>query len=452
METILIRTLQLILSLSILIVVHEMGHFLFARLFKVRVEKFSLFFDPWFTLFKYKPKNSETEYAIGWLPLGGYVKIAGMIDESMDTEQMKKPIQEWEFRAKPAWQRLLIMIGGVLFNFILAIFIYAMILFTWGDNYIKIQEANLGMAFNSAAHGVGFRDGDILVSADGFAFERYDGETLSRIVEANKVTVKRNGELAEISIPNDMMQRILKDSVTTFARYRMPFVADSIKPNSPAALYGFQKGDSIVELNDKSVSFQEFVEELSKIKKRNSSASLDDSSDKFISVKYIRGGVESIAQIELDTLYQLGIFPILEQSKLFSVENKQYGFFESIPLGIDLGVNTMKNYVSSLKHIFSKEGAKQVGGFASIASVFPERWDWLKFWNMTALISIMLAFLNILPIPALDGGHVLFLLYETVTRRKPSDKFLEYAQIVGMIFLFGLLIWANLNDVIKFLF
>ena len=261
METFLIRALQLIMSLSLLVIIHEGGHFLFARLFKTRVEKFCLFFDPWFTLFKFKPKNSETEYGIGWLPLGGYVKIAGMIDESMDTEQMKQPMQPWEFRAKPAWQRLLIMIGGVLFNFLLALFIYSMILFAWGDEYVPLQKAPLGMDFNETAKAIGFRDGDILVSADGVPFERYGGDMLTSIVDARQVSVLRNGQEVSVYIPEDMMERLLADSVR-FASFRYPFVIDSIMPGQPAALAGLQPGDSITQLDGRNIAYFDFKEEM----------------------------------------------------------------------------------------------------------------------------------------------------------------------------------------------
>ena len=247
METFLIRALQLIMSLSLLVIIHEGGHFLFARLFKTRVEKFCLFFDPWFTLFKFKPKNSETEYGIGWLPLGGYVKISGMIDESMDTEQMKQPVKPWEFRAKPAWQRLLIMVGGVLFNFLLALFIYSMILFAWGDAYIPVQKAPLGMDYNETMHQVGFRDGDVLISADGKPLERMGTDLLTSIIDARQVTVLRDGHETSVYIPEDMVNRLLADSVR-FADFRYPFVIDSLLPGRPAALAGLQTGDSINRL------------------------------------------------------------------------------------------------------------------------------------------------------------------------------------------------------------
>ena len=446
METFLIRALQLIMSLSLLVIIHEGGHFLFARLFKTRVEKFCLFFDPWFTLFKFKPKNSETEYGIGWLPLGGYVKIAGMIDESMDTEQMKQPMQPWEFRAKPAWQRLLIMIGGVLFNFLLALFIYSMILFAWGDEYVPLQKAPLGMDFNETAKSIGFRDGDILVSADGVPFERYGGDMLTSIVDARQVSVLRNGQEVSVYIPEDMMERLLAASVR-FASFRYPFVIDSIMPGQPAALAGLQPGDSITQLDGRNIAYFDFKEEM-----LNRQKAANDSTSRLLTLTYVRAGVADTVKLTTDSLYQIGVAASLQTNKLLPVVKKEYSFFASIPAGVTLGVNTLKDYVSQMKYLFSKEGAKQLGGFGTIGSIFPATWDWYQFWYMTAFLSIILAFMNILPIPALDGGHVLFLIYEIVARRKPSDKFMERAQMVGMFLLFGLLIWANFNDVLRFFF
>ncbi len=446
METFLIRALQLIMSLSLLVIIHEGGHFLFARLFKTRVEKFCLFFDPWFTLFKFKPKNSETEYGIGWLPLGGSVKIAGMIDESMDTEQMKQPMQPWEFRAKPAWQRLLIMIGGVLFNFLLALFIYSMILFAWGDEYVPLQKAPLGMDFNETAKAIGFRDGDILVSADGVPFERYGGDMLTSIVDARQVSVLRNGQEVSVYIPEDMMERLLADSVR-FASFRYPFVIDSIMPGQPAALAGLQPGDSITQLDGRNIAYFDFKEEM-----LNRQKAANDSTSRLLTLTYVRAGVADTVKLTTDSLYQIGVAASLQTNKLLPVVKKEYSFFASIPAGVTLGVNTLKGYVSQMKYLFSKEGAKQLGGFGTIGSIFPATWDWYQFWYMTAFLSIILAFMNILPIPALDGGHVLFLIYEIVARRKPSDKFMERAQMVGMFLLFGLLIWANFNDVLRFFF
>ena len=445
METFLIKAVQLMLSLSLLVVIHEGGHFLFAKLFKTRVEKFRLFFDPWFTILKFKPKNSETEYGLGWIPLGGYVKIAGMIDESMDREQMKQPEQPWEFRAKPAWQRLLIMIGGVLFNFLLALLIYSMILFAWGDSYIPVQQAPLGMQFNETAHNVGFQDGDILLSADGKPFERMGTDLLMSVVDARQVTVLRNGQEVSVYIPEDMINRLMEDSVT-FTTFRMPFVVDSLAANSPAMLAGMQVGDSIIAMNGQMpLAYNDFMAQMQERRETKSD-------DHEINLTIVRNGVQQELTLTTDDDYKMGVYPVTNTTKLMPVVKTDYGFFASFPAGITLGVNTLRGYVNQMKYVFSKEGAKQLGGFGTIGSIFPATWDWHQFWYMTAFLSIILAFMNILPIPALDGGHVLFLIYEIIARRKPSDKFMEYAEMTGMAILFGLLIWANLNDVLRFLF
>lgn len=454
METFLIRALQLILSLSLLVIIHEMGHFLFARLFKTRVEKFCLFFDPWFTLFKFKPKRSETEYAVGWLPLGGYVKISGMIDESMDLEQMKQPPQPWEFRSKPAWQRLLIMVGGVLFNFLLALFIYSMILFAWGDTYIPVQKAPLGMDFNETMHQVGFQDGDVLISADGKPFERMGADLLMGIVDARQVTVLRDGKEASVYIPDGLMDRLLADSVR-FADFRIPFVLDSLAAGSPAQLAGLLPGDSITHLDGQRIAYLDFREQMARRHEQYAQAPTDSTAQALrdITLTYMRQGVENTVALRVDTAFTIGgVYAVGQTDRLLPVVQKDYSFFASFPAGVKLGVETLKGYVGQMKYLFSKEGAKQLGGFGAIGSIFPATWDWHQFWYMTAFLSIILAFMNILPIPALDGGHVLFLIYEIVARRKPSDKFMERAQMVGMFLLFALLIWANLNDVIRFLF
>lgn len=440
METFLIRALQLILSLSLLVIIHEGGHFFFARLFKIRVEKFYIFFDPWFSLFKYKPKNSDTEYGVGWLPLGGYCKISGMIDESMDTEQMKQPAQPWEFRSKPAWQRLLVMVGGVLMNFLLALFIYSMILFTWGDHYTTLSDMTMGMKFNEHAQEIGFRDGDILKSADGKELTRFNMDMIRSIVEAREVTVLRQGEEKKILLPELSLLDVAKED-PMFVDVFYPNVVDSVLPDGGFAKVGIQKGDSLVAFNGKEMtSWNEFLDNMAELDKKTSAA---------FTLVYSRAGVRDTVDVQTDDKFKVAVIGGLVDYKQRTLS---YGFFESFPAGVALGVNTLKGYVNDMKYVFTKEGAKSVGGFATIGSIFPKVWDWQRFWEMTAFLSIILAFMNILPIPALDGGHVLFLLYEIIARRKPSDKFLEYAQMVGMFLLFGLLIWANFNDVLRFLF
>ena len=446
METFLIRALQLVLSLSLLVIIHEGGHFFFARLFKIRVEKFYIFFDPWFSLFKFKPKNSETEYGIGWLPLGGYCKISGMIDESMDTEQMKQPPQPWEFRSKPAWQRLLVMIGGVLMNFLLALFIYSMILFTWGDQYIALKDMSYGMKFNETAREIGFRDGDILVSADGKELTRYNVDMLRSLAEAREGVVLRDGKKEQILLPEISLLEIAKED-PPFVDMLIPNVVDSVLADGGFAKAGLQKGDSLIAFNGTPLhSWNEFTEQLGELRLRSE---VEQNSSASFSLVYSRAGVRDTVNVTTDDQFKVLAYSM---NPGYQPTRLTYGFFESFPAGVALGINTLKGYVNDMKYVFTKEGAKSVGGFGTIGSIFTKVWDWQRFWSMTAFLSIILAFMNILPIPALDGGHVLFLLYELVARRKPSDKFLEYAQMVGMFLLFGLLIWANFNDILRFVF
>ena len=447
METFLIRALQLMMSLSLLVIIHEGGHFFFAKLFKVRVTKFYLFLDPWFSLFKFKPKNSETEYGMGWLPLGGYVQIAGMVDETQNSEDLNHPVEDWEFRAKPAWQRLLIMVGGVMMNFLLALFIYSMILFKWGDQYVSLQDMTYGMEFNERAEEIGFRDGDILLSADDQPLERFDVDMLRAITEARVVKVNRGGQEMDVYLPEISLLDIAKDS-PAFVEPLLPNVVDSVMPGRPFAEVGIRQGDKLLAINGEPLSsYNAFVNKLAELR---SEAEANGKKTANFTLVYSRLGVNDTLAVQTDTLFMVGASS--QALADYKVTKLEYGFFDSFPAGIALGVNTLKGYVNDMKYVFTKEGAKSVGGFGTIGSIFPSVWDWHRFWEMTAFLSIILAFMNILPIPALDGGHVLFLLYEIIARRKPSDKFMERAQMVGMILLFGLLIWANFNDVLRFLF
>ena len=447
METFLIRALQLMMSLSLLVIIHEGGHFFFAKLFKVRVTKFYLFFDPWFSLFKFKPKNSETEYGMGWLPLGGYVQIAGMVDETQNSEDLNHPVEDWEFRAKPAWQRLLIMVGGVMMNFLLALFIYSMILFKWGDQYVSLQDMTYGMEFNERAEEIGFRDGDILLSADDQPLERFDVDMLRAITEARVVKVNRGGQEMDVYLPEISLLDIAKVS-PAFVEPLLPNVVDSVMPGRPFAEVGIRQGDKLLAINGEPLSsYNAFVNKLAELR---SEAEANGKKTANFTLVYSRLGVNDTLAVQTDTLFMVGASS--QALADYKVTKLEYGFFDSFPAGIALGVNTLKGYVNDMKYVFTKEGAKSVGGFGTIGSIFPSVWDWHRFWEMTAFLSIILAFMNILPIPALDGGHVLFLLYEIIARRKPSDKFMERAQMVGMILLFGLLIWANFNDVVRFLF
>lgn len=437
---ILIKALQLILSLSILVITHEFGHFAMAKLFKTRVEKFYLFFDPWFSLFKIK--RGDTEYGIGWLPLGGYVKIAGMIDESMDIKQMSKEPEPWEFRSKPAWQRLFIMIAGVVVNFLSALIIFWMILFTWGESYLPLSESNrYGLEFHQTMLDLGFENGDKIEAVNGVVPETC-GDVVKAVLLEDKsiVDVDRDGEKLQIKIPEDFNQIVLKQEVKGLCAMRIPVVVDSVMAGMPAETAGIQKGDSIISVNGKDARFfGDFTSLLSQHKNED------------VQLALCRDGLNDTLTVKTDEAGRIGIFTT-NPMRWLTPKVKQYGFFAALPAGIGMGVDVLMNYVKQIKLVFSKEGVKQLGGFVTIGNMFPNTWDWMTFWFNTAFLAIILAFMNILPIPALDGGHVLFLIYEIVSGRKPSDKFLEYAQIIGMALLFGLLIYANGNDFFKAIF
>ena len=445
MEIFLIRALQLIMALSLLVLIHEFGHFLFARIFKVRVEKFYLFFDWKFSLFKWKPKNSDTEYGIGWVPLGGYCKIAGMLDESMDTEQMKQPAQPWEYRSKPAWQRMFIIVGGVMFNLILAILIYAMVLFTWGESHTDLHSMKNGFAFNETAQEIGFRNGDIIIKMDGeevhrIYHDKVRGTNIFReICNADEVTVLRNGNEVAIAIP-DTLGLLNMNKKGIFMYERILPVIDSIDINGVGAAAGIAIGDRITAIDGNAIdSWTDLKTVL---------ANLQEKGKRNFGIEVMRDSAIML-EANVDSTFILGITPVMND---YPLVHSEYGFFESFPAGISFGLDVLHGYVSDFKYVFTSDGAKSVGMFASIGSLFPATWDWHEFWLMTAFLSIILAFMNILPIPALDGGHALFLLVEMITGKQPSDKFLERAQMIGMLIILGLFVLATYNDLMKFVF
>ena len=455
MEIFLIKLLQFMLAISILVLLHEGGHFFFSKLFGVRVEKFFLFFDPWFHLFQFKPRKSDTTYGIGWLPLGGYCKISGMIDESFDTDQMQKPAEPWEFRSKPAWQRLLIMIGGVLVNFLLALFLYAMCLFTWGDDYVKPKDMPLGMKFNKEAKALGFQDRDILVGTDQGEFKKFGADMFRDMATAHKAYVIRDGKQVSIDMPGDLDLLDMFKSTPPFMTQFIEARVDSVLSGSLAEHMGFRKGDIITSLNGKRItSFNDFQYEVGRIDDVLDYAKTHQDSLKAltVTVTLARQAGEQTCKLTrkgvLKDDLKFGYMPQLPADKVTHIE---YGFFESFPAGIKYGCNVLSGYVGDMKYIFSAEGAKSLGGFGAIGSMFPDVWNWHKFWLMTAFLSIILAFMNILPIPALDGGHVLFLLYEMITRRKPSENFMIRAEYIGIGILMLLMIVANLNDVLRWI-
>ena len=441
MEEIVIKAGQLLLSLSILIILHELGHYIPAKLFKTRVEKFYLFFDPWFSILK--KKVGDTEYGIGWLPLGGYVKISGMIDESMDKEQMKKPPKRWEFRSKPAWQRLIIMLGGVTVNVILAFVIYSFSLVIWGEKYLPSEKATYGIHCDSLALAAGFQDGDIIYSIDGSKVERFarengslHSEMIQKLIldDAKIITVVRNGKQLDVPFTEEVKNAVL--AKTPLFSPNIPFVIGGFSEGSVIEKVGAQVGDRIIKINDKPMIFAGDVIAYTPSLKGDSATVVVD-----------RNGQEKVFGIFLEE----GVMGVQLQpfSSLYELESEQYNVLNVLPAALKKTQSEIANYLKQFKLI--KKSPESVGGFISIGSIFPSVWDWQRFWNLTAFLSIMLAVLNLLPIPALDGGHVMFLLYEVITKRKPNEKVMEYAQTLGVILLLGLVLYANGNDIFKLL-
>ncbi|RAJ05015.1 regulator of sigma E protease [Chitinophaga skermanii] len=446
-QVILIKAAQLILSLSILVVLHELGHFIPARLFKIKVEKFYLFFDPGFSLFKFK--KGETEYGIGWLPLGGYVKIAGMIDESMDKEQMMQPPQPWEFRAKPAWQRLIVMIGGVTVNLILGFLIYAMILWHYGESYLPTKNAVYGIVTDSLGRTAGLQNGDKIISVDNSPVEAFHKIPAQVILnEAKSIQVDRAGQQLNLVLPAGFRGALAssKQGGGTF-QLRMPFIIGEFTENSAGKKAGLKVDDRIIAINGQPAQYNdEVITAMQGLKNQAATITV---------VRNERDTMQIKANVPADGILGMRIGEE-QMQRVFHQVTVKYSFIEAIPAGFSKAISTLVTYVQQIGLLFKKsselKASESLGGFGSIAKLFPDAWDWHSFWNLTALLSIILAFMNILPIPALDGGHVLFLLYEMVTGRKPSIKFMEYAQIVGMVLLFGLLLFANGLDVWRAIF
>ncbi len=496
METFLIKAAQLIVALGFLVMIHELGHYTFARIFGIRVNRFYLFFNPWFSILKYYPDKGRMEiiawnkktyrekievdpatnkprtvkdlvsdeprallrfkcgkphadlnkkgrpswaatlYGIGWLPLGGYCDIDGMIDETTSADQLSAEPKPWEFRTKPAWERLLVMVGGVLFNFLLAIVIYAAIAFTWGEKYIPLQNATEGMDFVPSAIAAGFHNGDIMLAADGKVLDGSESDCLYQFADAKVITVLRNHtDTVDITLPKDFLMQLNNDK--GFFAYRMPVVVDRVVKGEPADLAGLLAGDRIVAIDTiKTPSYTELT------------PALEQFSDKATTATVIRNGKEVVIPVTPNSAGKLG-FQLKPITDVYEPVVVEYGIFESVPKGIEIGTTTLSNYVSSLKVIFTRQGAESLGGFGAIGQMFPDAWNWYSFWNICAFLSVALAFMNFLPIPALDGGHIMFTLWEVITRRKVPDKFLGVAQTVGFVFLLLLLVYANGMDVIR---
>ena len=438
---VLIKIAQVVLALSLLILIHEFGHFLFARLFKIRVDKFYLFFNPWFSLVKFKPKNSDTEYGIGWLPLGGYCKISGMIDESMDKEQLKGEPKPWEFRSKPAWQRFFVMFGGVLFNIVLAIILYGIILFSWGEEYISTRDAVYGVQCNELAREIGFRNGDRILAFDDRSVENDPIHTLQVDLIRTRpavITVLRGDDTTRFGFDQQYIPELL--NTPGIFNIRVPFVVSSVPDTSINVSSLLRSGDRITAINGLNTPAVQDVQEALRAHTNQTVLATVAREDGVVEVPLVVNS-EGMIQVAL----------VADLTQFINVTQKTYSFFGAFPAGIQKAYLTGANYVKELALIFSPKtkAYKSVGSFIAIGNIFPGTWNWEIFWNITAWLSVMLAILNILPIPALDGGHIVLVIYEMITRRKPSDKFLEYSQMAGMVLLLGLMFLAFGNDIIR---
>lgn len=475
MEVILIKAFQLIVALSLLVVVHEFGHYIFARIFGIRVEKFYLFFNPRFSVMRYIPEKGRLEfgtwmdkeanphpllsfkvgrdyaqtggkvpawkqtiYGIGWIPLGGYCAIAGMIDETQDSSKLAAEPQKWEFRSKPAWQRLLVMTGGVIFNFLAAVVIYIGISYAWGESHVRFRDAYAGMEFSPAAREAGFRNGDIPLMADGKEVEANTPNVQMVLAQASVVSVLRNGtDTVDVVLPGDFLLNLNDDKY--FFDYRVPVLVMKTVGGSPAEEAGLHPGDRIIGVGD---SLDLTIPTLKPALARYAGQRTE--------IAYVRGDSVMTGMATVNSDGTIGIHMAQRWEDIYKVYYTDYTLWQAIPAGWRLGVSTLSNYVKSMSQVFSRKGAESLGGFGALGDMFPERWNWLSFWYLTAFLSVALAFMNILPIPALDGGHVMFLLFEVITRRRPSDRFMEIAQSVGFFLLLALLLFANFNDIIRF--
>lgn len=447
-----IQAIQLLLSLSILILFHEGGHFIAARMFKTRVEKFYLFFDflfPLPTLLNFslfKKKIGDTEYGLGWFPLGGYVQISGMVDESLDLETLKKPAEPWEFRSKPAWQRLIIMLGGIIVNILLAFFIYAMVLFAWGEDKIPMSNLKNGIVADSLAQEFGFKTGDKIISVDGDQIDYYDN-LMMEVITGKQVLIEREGKEVTIDLPIDLIDKIASNERAGLLQFRIPFLISEVPDTSINAKAGLKKYDQVLAINDTlPMQFHDEVKTFIKSHKGETISLTVLRANEKVTINDVKISSEGNLEILLVNTYKE-----LDSLGIFKLQHKDFGFFASIPAGISKTWNVLVSYIDQFKLILSPStgGYKHMGGFISMGKIFQDEWDWQGFWNRTAFISVILAFMNLLPIPGLDGGHVLFTLWEMVTRKAPSVKFLTYAQYVGMAFLLLLMIYANGNDIIK---
>ncbi len=437
---ILIQILQLILSLSVLVIVHEFGHFAAAKIFHTKVEKFYLFFNPGFSLFKFK--YGETEYGMGWLPLGGYVKIAGMIDESMDKEQMAKDPEPWEFRSKPAWQRLIIMLGGVIMNVVLAMLIYIVMMASYGEEYLPTSAVKYGIQVDSLGQTLGLQNGDKILTLDGQEVEDFMKIPAHLILEeVDAIQIDRNGQRLDIPVSSQFVGDLIASEKPGFIMPRMPIRISEFAKGSSAQDAGIAKGDWIQSVNGQEVAFFDQFQTFRDSVSANAGG--------MVQVSVLRDDQINTFDIQVQDNGLVGISIGADLGMDFNLRSRDYTVIEAIPAGINKAFETINSYLKQLKILFNPEmkAYKSVGGFIKIGSIFPPTWDWIKFWSLTAFLSIMLAVLNILPIPALDGGHVMFLMYEIIARRKPSDKFMEYAQMVGMFLLLALLVFANGNDI-----